>query len=68
MSKPKYNHQWDRVVGTPMLPWQKKRQENNKAVFNSEWFKKACDALNIEPTTRQARKFNNKKGLVYSNK
>ena len=31
---------------------------------NNEVFKKCCELLDVEPTTRQASKFRNKKGVA----
>lgn len=33
-----------------------------------ETFKSACEKAGIKPTTRQARKYLNKKGLAYKSK
>lgn len=65
MSKKKENHKWQRVVGTPPTADNQKRFENNKNILKDKLFLDMCTNLNIEPTKRQASKYNNKKGIVY---
>lgn len=45
-----------------------KRQEANTQVLKSGKFKGACDRAGIEPTRRQASKWNRKKGLAYQHR
>lgn len=65
MAKKKENYQWERVVGTPPTTDNQKRFENNQKVLKNKLFLDTCSNLNIEPTKRQASKYNNKKGIVY---
>ncbi|MFW6242763.1 MAG: hypothetical protein ACOC2W_01255 [bacterium] len=56
---------WKRVLG-PDLDQQKfEREKKNKNIMSNETFLKACEMLGIEPTKRQASKYNNKKGSAY---
>ena len=59
----KKNHQWKRVVSTPDITAE--RREKNKNTKESRIFQQACESVGIEPTKRQASKWNNKKGLAY---
>ena len=65
MAKTKYNHQWSRVQRTPVLADEKRRQDRNKATFNSKEFVELCLLHGVPLTTRQASKYNRKKGLLY---
>jgi hypothetical protein len=38
---------------------------NKKFAEEDKKFKKACDRVGLPPTTRQASKYRNKKGLAY---
>jgi len=65
MAKQKHYHQWERVQRTPIPDGERRRQEANKARLNSEEFQRFCLFADVEPTTRQASKFNNRKGAAY---
>jgi hypothetical protein len=65
MNKIKHNHQWQRVQRTPILADEKHRQERNTATLKSNEFNELCDLYKVDPTTRQASKYNRKKGLLY---
>lgn len=65
MSKKKFNHQWERVVGTPVSEDELKRQNANKSIMNNEIFLKACENAGVPVTKRQGQKYNNKKGKAY---
>ena len=61
----KLNWQWDRVRATPPTKDNQLRRKRNKATLKNKLFLTICKNLNIKPTTRQASKWNNKKGLAY---
>lgn len=42
------------------------RRESNKAIFESTYFKEACDRASVDVTKRQASKFRSKKGRAYA--
>jgi len=65
MANKKYNHQWDRVIRTPQDPKERASQEANKSILNSDMFRGACVACEIEATKRQVSKYRHKKGVVY---
>lgn len=62
------NTMWTRVKRTPVPEKELKARETNQNVLNSQQFKTLCSILSIQPTKRQASKFNNNKGLVYKNR
>lgn len=43
----------------------KQHLTNKKFAEEDQSFRKACDLVRLPPTTRQASKFRNKKGLAY---
>ena len=43
----------------------KKNKMTNLEFSKQKWFIEICEKLLLKPTTRQASKFRNKKGLVY---
>ena len=57
--------QWDRVHGPNLQPYHKERYEAAKNRMKSDEFKSACANAGIEPTRRQARKWNMRKGAAY---
>ncbi len=57
--------QWERVVRTPIPFPEKKRQDRNKLTLTSPQFLKACKLVSVAPTTRQASKWNMKKGSAW---
>ena len=59
------DYKWERVRGTEMPAEQKKRQDANKGLMVDAMFVDSCKLANVEPTKRQASKYNNKKGIVY---
>lgn len=61
----KIDVKWNRVVGTGITTAEKEKQERNKSVLKSPDFEKACAAVDIKVTKRQASKWNNKKGKAY---
>jgi len=65
MSKKKFNHQWDRVKKTDLSENETKRQSANKSILTNDVFLNACKLCNINPTSRQASKWNNKKGKAF---
>lgn len=66
MSKKKRYHKWNRVIsfGENLDDDNKLRHNRNEMIFNSALFKKACELAHIEPTKRQASKWNNGKGIA----
>lgn len=56
--------QWGRLDNTEKL----RREAANSAVLNSKPFLEACQKTGVEPTRRQASKWNNKKGKAYNNR
>jgi len=61
----KINVLWDRVTGPDLDPGNKKRAERNSATMKNLMFLDACLRASIEPTKRQASKWNRKKGKAY---
>jgi len=61
----KNRQQWGRVTGVDLKPSKVKRQQANEATLRSKTFTDACEEVGIEPTTRQASKWNLKRGLAY---
>jgi len=68
MSKRKINTQWDRVHGPDLDTGKKQRAERNKSTMADKIFLDACINAKIEPTKRQASKWNSKKGKAYKEK
>jgi hypothetical protein len=68
MSKKKIYTMWERVKATPEREIDIARRKAINDTLNSEIFKKACNKANTPITRRQARKFNNKKGIAFKNK
>lgn len=58
--------QWKRVTGPNLCPENAVRAQRNKSTLTSPIFLKACETVGIEPTKRQASKWNNKKGKAYN--
>lgn len=67
MSK-KLNHQWVRVSGPNLDQGNELRNKKNVSRLADPKFIDACKRINIEPTKRQASKWNNKKGIAYANR
>jgi len=65
MAKQKLRHSWRRVFGPDLDPTNKPKAAKNKAVLQSEVFITACERAKIDPTKRQASKWNRKTGLAY---
>ena len=57
--------QWTRVKGANLKPQNEEKAKANKGVLESPQFIKACEAISIEPTTRQASKYRRKRGAAY---
>ena len=68
MAKRKINTQWDRVQGPDLDTGKKQRAERNKSIMADKIFLDACANAGIEPTKRQASKWNSKKGKAYKEK
>lgn len=66
MAKRKEYHQWERVYGPDLDPNNKIRAAANRATMESKVFKSACAVVGIEPTKRQASKWNKKSGLAWN--
>lgn len=64
--KSRENHQWKRVYGPNLDQENANKAKVNKDTQNNEIFKKACEAVGIEPTRRQASKFRRKRGLAFN--
>ena len=58
-------NQWVRVNGAPLRPQDDERNEQNINRLKSTSFKNACKVAGINPTKRQASKWNNLKGAAY---
>ena len=61
----KNGQQWERVTGANLNTDNVLRAVKNIKTLASTSFKRACDNVGIEPTKRQASKWNNRKGLAY---
>lgn len=61
----KKNHKWKRVITTRMDDGQYNRMEKNTNMMKDSHFQKACENFNVQPTRRQASKWNRKIGLAY---
>lgn len=62
----KKNVDWARVHGPDNDVNKADRTKANKSVFETEVFKKACEAAGIDPTIRQASKFRRKRGIAFN--
>ena len=62
----KGGQQWTRVTGANIQPQHEGRGEVNKTRFNAPDFKVACTNAGVEPSKRQASKWNNRKGAAYN--
>jgi len=58
--------QWVRVFGPNIQPGHEERHKAAINRFKDQAFKDACSVAGIEPTKRQARKWNNKRGAAYN--
>jgi hypothetical protein len=56
---------WDRVTGGDLQPYHKERHEAAKNRVKDPAFIDACKKASINPTNRQARKWNNGKGAAF---
>jgi len=52
--------------GPDVNPWKLELEQKNEGVLSSPAFRKACKAVGIEPTRRQASKFRKGRGLAYT--
>ena len=59
------NQKWTRVSGTDLHPQNEERRLKHDGILKSERFNKACEAVGIQPTRRQASKYARKKGAAY---
>lgn len=66
MKGKKLNHKWERVTGENLQPQHAERGNKNSKTLKSPNFLKCCELVGINPTRRQASKFNNKRGLAYT--
>lgn len=64
----KVNTQWIRVHGPNLKPENELRQKKNASRLADKNFLAACEAAEVEPTKRQASKWNNRKGKAYAYK
>jgi len=62
------NGLWDRVTGPNTDVTNKDRAETNKKTKENKHFIDACSEAGVDPTTRQASKWNHKKGKAYKTK
>ena len=67
-AKKKNSKQWDRVKGLNLHPDNEEKANKNQSIMKNKIFIKSCENAKLEPTKRQASKWNNKKGLAYKNK
>lgn len=56
---------WERIHGSDIQPGHAERSIKNENRMKDDAFRKACERAEIEPTRRQASKWNNKKGKAY---
>lgn len=63
MAKRKLNHQWERVKRTKLEP--KYKVTNREFAQKNKEFIEICVNAGVEPTSRQASKYRNKKGLAF---
>ena len=68
MGKRKEYHNWPRVFGPDLDRGKKERARRNLETMKNKAFIEACKLVDIEPTRRQAGKWNNKKGKAYESK
>ena len=66
MKGKKKNVEWQRVHGPDLDKNKATRTKGNKSVLENDVFKKACEAVGITPSKRQASKFRHKKGLAFN--
>jgi len=59
---------WQRVCGPDADPFNKDRAKANQATKINPAFQAACSEAGVEPTKRQASKWNHKKGAAYKTK
>jgi len=59
----KRNHKWERVRGTYLEP--KYSVKNADFATTNEVFIEACKQAKVEPTTRMASKWRNKRGSAF---
>ena len=64
MAKQKINIQWDRVQRTKPTAEEIRRRDANRSTLVNDVFVQACHSAKVQPTTRQARKWNNGKGAA----
>lgn len=65
MAKQKFNHQWYRVIATTPSKDELMRMKRNRSTLKNKQFVDACARVDTPVTTRQASKWNNKKGSAY---
>jgi hypothetical protein len=56
---------WKRVHGPNIQPGHDERAKKNEARMNDPAFKKACEKADVQPTRRQASKWNHRQGKAY---
>lgn len=56
---------WERVHGADLDGSRKAKTEKNSNLLKSDYFINLCKHAEVEPTKRQASKYNNKKGSAY---
>jgi len=66
MKSKKKNVEWKRVYGPDLDVNKAARTKGNKDIRESEVFKKACKAVGIDTSKRQASKFRRKRGLAFN--
>jgi uncharacterized cupredoxin-like copper-binding protein len=66
VGKKKGGQQWLRVFGPNLQPMHEERHKAAVNRFKDQSFKDACSEVNVAPTKRQARKWNNKRGAAYN--
>ena len=53
-------------MGADLCPRKSKEHQRNKGIMKSPRFVKACEAVGIEPTLRQASKWKRNKGKAWT--
>ena len=56
---------WERVHGPDVQPGHAERAIRNENRMKDDAFRKACEKAEIEPTRRQASKWNHRQGKAY---
>jgi hypothetical protein len=57
---------WERIYNVPdVQPGHAERALKNEARMQDPTFRKACEDAGVEPTRRQASKWNHKQGKAY---